>query len=252
MWSDSVFASPRGSFERPVPPPVSAPDDTPVLTVSINCDWLPYIRGALMQLLLQSTWKDTPPGLDITQSRVWGLINIFEECGSATPPFVCVYDFHAAANGDPWHAAALGDLVSPFAHFQTGVGWSSVSSYEPGGSQYWQNVTVDVDMPGASEVGIVQVGLVSVTKGSNYAGNLVANYSGIVLYNSGSQVGAHLVSAADIPDGSSVFQHDFGGVTADRILLRFLFGVTQNYPADGLGFIGGVIVTGHAPDPACP
>jgi hypothetical protein len=62
-----------------VQPPDSEPDDGPLSSISINCDWLPLIRGALTQLLMQSTWKTDIVSFETTQKRVMRLINMFAE-----------------------------------------------------------------------------------------------------------------------------------------------------------------------------
>jgi hypothetical protein len=260
VWPPSPFAHPTGSFRERQTLPVSSPTDSPAVQVCVNVAWLPLIAGALKQLWLETTW-DAPTLADLlaVQAQVTALIDLFNlalhtagECGSTEPPFICSYGFATAVSGSPWLEAPRGDLVSPTAHFQTGVGWSTVSSYEPGGDQYWQCVTVGVDFPGPVSLNIVQVGLVGWSKGSDYAGNLAANVSGIEVFSLGVQVDQHFIGSPDIPDGSSILAHDFGGITADRVVVTFLAGVTHTGPADGLGFIAGIIATGSAPDPACP
>jgi len=79
MFPNSPFAHAVGSFRTPVQPPDSEPDSGPLSSISINCDWLPFIRGALTQLLLQSTWKTDIVSLETTQKRAWRLINMFAE-----------------------------------------------------------------------------------------------------------------------------------------------------------------------------
>jgi len=56
MFPPSPFAHPTGSFNAPVVPPDVDPDSDPSVTVRVSSAWLPYIRGAMSQLLLQSTW----------------------------------------------------------------------------------------------------------------------------------------------------------------------------------------------------
>lgn len=99
MYPDVDYASSRGSFERPVVPPTSDPTDSPTISVPINCQWLPYIRGALQQLLLQATWSTDSAGLLLAQERVFKLIDLFQECSPAVLPFACPYDFSVGDGG---------------------------------------------------------------------------------------------------------------------------------------------------------
>jgi len=99
MYPPSPYAKPRGSFETPVLPPTEAPSAEPTQTVVISCVWLPFIRGALKQLLLQSTW-DLSGGADLAtvQGNVFDLIDLFQECSTSTIPFHCSGDLRAEEN----------------------------------------------------------------------------------------------------------------------------------------------------------
>jgi len=93
VWPDQPYAPPRGSFLRPVPLPTVDPDASPTCTVSINQQWIPFVIGALQQLLLQATWKtDDPAALLLVQQRAFNLLDLFT-CGSGELPFLCVGDF---------------------------------------------------------------------------------------------------------------------------------------------------------------
>lgn len=94
MWPDSPFAQPRSSFERPVLAPTSGPDSSPTRTITLSCAWQVWIRGALQQLLLQSTWSGlTAAELYQVQQWVFQLIDMFDECESVELPFACDYKF---------------------------------------------------------------------------------------------------------------------------------------------------------------
>lgn len=84
MWPDSDFAHPVSSYQNPVPVPGINPELAPLITVSFNKKWLPYVVGSLKQLLLQSTWDTSDLSVtDLTQEQAFNLINLFM---SATPP----------------------------------------------------------------------------------------------------------------------------------------------------------------------
>lgn len=76
MFPDSPYAVPRGSFERPVPLVFVDPCAEPTVTVRINRQWIPYVLGALQQLVLQATWKtDDPAALWLVQQRAMSLLS---------------------------------------------------------------------------------------------------------------------------------------------------------------------------------
>jgi len=77
LFPNSPFAHPVSSFPVPVPPPNVDPDVGPFATVRINCAWLPYIRGALFQLGLQSTWQGSLADVNLAQDRANQLIGMF-------------------------------------------------------------------------------------------------------------------------------------------------------------------------------
>lgn len=82
------------SFPRPLPLPVADPDASPARLISVNCGWLPYIRGALMQLTQQYTWpQDDPAAVLLAQQRAMTLIALFDECAGENLPFACFWDF---------------------------------------------------------------------------------------------------------------------------------------------------------------
>ena len=114
MFQDSPFAPSRGSFQTPVLPPATDPDAAPTKNFAINCSWLPFIRGALLQLVLQASWKADEPLLTLTQERAMTLISMFQECPSALIPFLCSGDF--------------GVSPSPFA---------TISIYPPNNIGFW-------------------------------------------------------------------------------------------------------------------
>jgi hypothetical protein len=246
LWRDSVFAVPKPSFGAPVPAPIADPLTGGGNNYHIACDWLPVVRGALLQLVLQATWQTDVIPLDITQGRAMSLIASLTECEGAEVPFACPYDFTTSPDGLPWADHTRGDLTEPHSHFVASVGFNSVSSFEPGGGQYWQCVTIALPLPDATAIDLVQVALTGVTPGSNYSGLLHANPSGIFLFDGLSVIASNTRPSDENPPGDSTFVWDAGGASCNLIFVTFLFGVTNSNPADGFGNIAGVIVTGHA------
>ena len=131
MFQDEDYAGPTSSFNHPVDMPTSEPGSAPTKTLSINCEWLPVIRGALQQLVLQSTWRThDPAALTLVQMRAMTLISLFDECGTELLPVACPYDFFNDESMDGW-LTFNGPCVIPEANW-TGAGWTSNSTSSGG------------------------------------------------------------------------------------------------------------------------
>lgn len=119
MIPDSPFNHPVSSFQRPVPPPTVDFDATPTCSVAISEQWVPYVVGALWQLVQPSTWQsDDPATVYLAQQRAMSLIAAFT-CGTGELPFICLGN----ATSDP----------SPFATWtiDSGCGiWFSGFAYQ--------------------------------------------------------------------------------------------------------------------------
>lgn len=86
MWPDSSFAPAVPSFPVPVPIVEADPDEGTKINVCFNQDWLPYICGALQQLVLQATWDTQDPDeLNLVQARAQLLISMFQEATMCCP-----------------------------------------------------------------------------------------------------------------------------------------------------------------------
>jgi hypothetical protein len=92
MYPDSPFAYPQSSYQRPVALVLVDPDVDPNFTVCFRSEWLPYVIGALSQLLAQTTWQtDDPDALNLVQARAQLLIALFMEgCPTIMPDAGCV------------------------------------------------------------------------------------------------------------------------------------------------------------------
>lgn len=84
MYPDSQFRNPVSSFQRPVAPPGVDSDVAPFVCVQFNATWLPYVLGALKQLVMQYTWDTTDPDeINLVQQRAFNLMDIFTLAGQA-------------------------------------------------------------------------------------------------------------------------------------------------------------------------
>jgi len=87
VWPNTEFPHPQPSFVQPVPLVGVNPDASPTVFVCFNAKWLPYIAGALKQLVLQSTWAtNNPDEWMLEQSRAMTLISMFAQAKPCLPP----------------------------------------------------------------------------------------------------------------------------------------------------------------------
>jgi hypothetical protein len=229
LWPDQPYAPARGSFERPVLPPLVDPDTAPTLTVAVNCEWLPFIRGALMQLLLQATWTVSDPAeLTLTQARVFSLIDLFQECGSSVVPFACPYDFTAGTGGWSLFPNSSGYVPSTRGVNVPFAGWQSTHEDYASGLGYCSaGIAINKTFTATN---LRRVALkYTLAKGSfNGVGS---ENGGILLRSAGSIVGSQLVDMVTLPDTSDGLLVWEGDVTADEVIL---FGnCADNQPCSG-------------------
>jgi hypothetical protein len=146
VYPPGEYPTPLPCFPFPVAPPAHQPGDSPTFQVCINVDWLPYIAGALKQLLLESTWV-TMSSSDLlnVQGQVFDLIAMFgkvrEGCGIIVPDILCL-------------SGTFADLSYGYSDFGGGVctstyvpgtGWESC--YDAAGTQEFLALQRDFDGP---------------------------------------------------------------------------------------------------------
>ncbi len=236
MYPDREYADARGSYGSPVPVPPMDPDASPTFTVSVNCFWLAYIRGALQQLLLQATWAtDDPAVLLLAQQRAFTLIAMFEECVGILP-FACSYDltlavgpFQITDQGVTWTPEFVGQWVNAVGI----VGLTATTTTIPGGEFNY----IDCFMTFASTLVTTVSMTYDLVKGAFNTATVAQ--SGIILLNGGVQVGVLAIVASTDPDGTGkVLTYSTGGITCDEIRLL----VWSEY-ANGVSVPGSVTIT---------
>jgi len=121
LWPDRANPPSVGSFPSPVTPPNVDPDASPTKSIAINCQWLPYVRGALQQLLLQATWAGDAGAIALAQQRAFNLIDLFQECSSADYAFECVHDFAFNSYSGIW--SIQNDCSTPAGNYTPGIGY---------------------------------------------------------------------------------------------------------------------------------
>jgi hypothetical protein len=247
VWPDQPYAAARGSFERPVPLPLTEPTDSPKLTVQVNCSWLPYIRGALQQLLLQATWStDDPAALLLAQQRVFNLIDLFGECSGGGFAFACPYDFalHGAAI---W--ACLTDVSSTpecVSDFVVGSGFEGVeftNTGVPGRTFGWAQCHA---LFTATTLTTVEMSY-DVLKGSFDVDD--GGQTGIFLRLAGTVVASQVVNSASDGDGVGKSVGWVGSITADEIIFRVEMCNRTSGTMSGSARINGGIVEGTGSSP---
>lgn len=234
MWPDSEYAAPRGSFEIPVAPPSGDPAAAPSKTVIVACEWLPYIRGALMQLLLQATWSG--PGSDLAQQRAFNLIDLFSECPASVIPFSCPYDW-AFTDPQGWYATtALGPLgYSPafVGHFDgAGLGWTQTDTNDcPASTTMLSGIIIDHDYLPNIAVTSVSFEYDLVLGTHNDCGTPFP--TGVQLYNSmGSLIGNQSVGFCTATPGHNTFVATFPGGVANVAKVRLFLMCDEGHCPD--------------------
>ena len=76
MW-DPDQQDPLASFIFPVTGPTALPADSPTVCVPINVAWLPFVVGAVAQLLQPQTWNGVGVSIQEMQARATDLLAQF-------------------------------------------------------------------------------------------------------------------------------------------------------------------------------
>ena len=240
MFRDAPWAPAKGSFGTPVVPPSVDPDASPNRTFTISCQWLPFIRGALLQLLLQATWKAEGDDLTLAQQRAMTLISMFDECSQAYIPFACQGDFRD--NASPFSTWSLFNNPPTIGAWISTVGYQSTISIL--GSSAYNGILLKVHLANPCVINDVSL-LYDLNQGQVNNPSELAAFA-YDLDNAAFLSGA--VTFAGISIGLGEHLH-FGGPTSptQNLLIR-LFASSSPSTADpspaGLCDIIGVNITG--------
>lgn len=256
MFPNQEWAEPTPSFKGKVPIPVSDPNAAPLHTVSINCAWLPYIRGALAQLVLQTTWDAVEPALTKTQMQAMTLISMFDECVGETPVFACNYNLGDLGDGTRWFPHAYFALSTPpFANYVPTQGWGFVDgNFTSGGHvNWWRYACISLLFPSLWTFGTISMNYELLSFGENDMGLLAANFDTIRIWKAGVLQDTFQVGAMAVPTGSGTIAHDFAGVVGDEVRLEMVCSVRLDAePAAGGFVITNCLLTGHNHGEECP
>jgi hypothetical protein len=214
--------------------------------VEINCAWLPFVRGALQQLLLQATWSGDLAAVDLAQQRAFNLIDLFRECPTSELPFACAYDFSSSQ--------AIWD------GYNHGVSWTPAffSSYTPG-SGFEAVAATNTGVPGRiyGDAACQSLFASTMLTHVDFSYDLVkgafdvddGNQTGILIANAGVIVATQLVHSAAQPDGANSISWD-GSLMADNIaLIVQASNKTDPMHAQGIALISGAHLAGTGTPP---
>lgn len=232
MWPDEPYAPDRGSFRRPVVPPIGDPDASPGLTVTVACEWLPFIRGALQQLLLQATWDTASSStLLLTQKRAFNLISMFQECGS--PVLIsCPFDFTVPGGGDDGWANISEPTYAPnqFGAFFDTLGWVSTQAVKISGDLHIRTIEIYKTFTPAISVDRLEVQF-DVSYGNRSAGSAA---QGLVAYHGGVVQTTALYNPDTDTDGHKTVEVSGGPWTIDRVELYLACGYQHGADPAGI------------------
>jgi len=76
----------QSSFSEPVAPPGTEPDAAPLVCVSFNQTWLPFVIGSLMQLVQPAAWNASPSAVLTVLDQATLLLERFGTAEVCMPP----------------------------------------------------------------------------------------------------------------------------------------------------------------------
>ena|ERR1019366_1862138 len=114
MW-DPRRGYPRGSFPEPVAIPAAGPGGGPLLYLPATQEWVNLILGAMLQLILPSTWATTDPAaLRDVQTQVTDLMASWSAEGGDVEAGTTEVTIPAgAAVGSAEQTFAIGHTTAP-------------------------------------------------------------------------------------------------------------------------------------------
>lgn len=90
MWETTPWAQPRTSFPRPMAAPTAGPCDPPLVCIEINEAYIPFIAGAMSQLIQRTTWTaaDEDHLQQILSNMTWAIEVIGTAVQCNQPPLI--------------------------------------------------------------------------------------------------------------------------------------------------------------------
>lgn len=243
MFDDSPYAHPAGSFGRPLPPFTQDLDGTPQASFTVPCSYLPYIRGALQQLWLQSTWDTNDPAvLLLAQERAQTLVASLVECDPSVLPFSCAYDFQVADTG--WELLPTGPYgdSSPFVRgvYDAGAGWRNAPFNQIGNPSSFSGIYIRQNRALTRLTALTMS--YDLRKGDfdDYGGGI----NGFLLRASGVNLASGVVASNTDPDGGLKTLTWTGDVMADEVWCFVQTEAEHGSVDQGAALIRAIIMSG--------
>lgn len=234
MWPDEPFAPARGSFLKAVPVPTVDPTATPTISVTVACAWLPYIRGALQQLLLQATWDTSNSAtLLLAQQRAFSLIDLFREC-SEEIPVSCPYDFRVAGGTGGSFAVVPESAYTPgfFGAFAEFSGWLLTVSHRPDTALYQTRLEITRHFPTPVNMNAIEMTYSFVPGAFEFD---PGNANLIVARSGGTVIGSAVINPRTLGSGTFFLGTTFAAHTITDIDITIVAGEQHGSDAGGGG-----------------
>ena len=203
LWRGNQPWWQQGSFVEPVTPPEADPSDEPQVCISINKSWVPYVVGALLQLVQPSSWRTSDPA--VLSATLTAATELIESVGTAGgcmiirwSPDDCAIQISTDA-GDTWSDISGWDLssvqgcildglvirVDSGGNFQWsidgGTTWTNVDGWIPPAATIVGQTTSDKACSIASYLAndVIQVGITQSVDSYNNAHSTLQNFANI-------------------------------------------------------------------------
>ena len=106
MWIPSEFPYPVSSYAEAVAAPGADPFDAPLMCVAINAHWIPYVAGAMMQLVNPATWiaGDQAALFAILEAatRLISAVGMASECTAVQLRYTAQCGLQTSTDGTTW------------------------------------------------------------------------------------------------------------------------------------------------------
>lgn len=122
MFQRDPYALARPAFPLPILTPPTDPLASPTVAINVNCQWGPYIIGALQSLIMEATWNarndaELQQALQLSAKLIDVFAQAFQPC--TVQVFTCTYDFTTSSYNLIWNILPV-------------VGVADTGSYVPG------------------------------------------------------------------------------------------------------------------------
>lgn len=108
-------------FEKPIPTPISAADDTPLMSICFNQQWLPMVIGALKVLTRPETWVGTDAHI---RSTIASAQNILAMYGNGCSPLTRIPNWYPSLTLDHGNFDSDAWFNPDYGNYPDGTPWA--------------------------------------------------------------------------------------------------------------------------------